>query len=217
MGDEDHLALPPFQELREPPYGNDVEIVRRFVEKEHHRPGDEDLCKVEAHLETAAQFPRVRGELVLGEAEPREHRLRLVRLVATIVAHGKVEARLGEDGPFAEGDVLGEMADGVAPGNMDLPRIGRLFPEYHPEKGRLTRPVAPNEPEALPRPDGKARPVEECLGPVGLGKVIDDKHGSARKALYINADRRKVQWREDAGLWVIGYWFRDKSLYSHHP
>ena len=73
--------------------------------------------------------------------------------------------------------MLGQVPDLIAPGDDYLARIRPLLPQYHPEKGCLARTVAPDKPEALTGPDGKARLPEKRLGAVGFGKVVYDQHG----------------------------------------
>ena len=97
VADQDDGVGPCGQELLQPLYRLDVQVVGRLVQQEHVGPAQEELGQLDAHAPPAGELARGPVEVCAGEAQPLERALRLRPVVVTphqVVAVGLVRELL---------------------------------------------------------------------------------------------------------------------------
>jgi hypothetical protein len=110
------------------------------------------------------------------------------QLVLQVGDVGRAPQHLGDDGPLdLLGQLLGQVADAAAPGDVDLTRIGLLQADDDLQDRGLADAVAADErdPPARHQPDRHVG--EEGAPTVGLGQPGDRDH--ARAAAWSRAQR----------------------------
>ena len=74
MADDDDRTVVGLQETLEPRHALQIQVVRRFVEKQYVRMGEQRLHECQSHLPTPRELVRVSPEVALLEPQPSQHR-----------------------------------------------------------------------------------------------------------------------------------------------
>jgi hypothetical protein len=172
VGDEDEPAPEGGQPGLQPGDGLHVEVVGGLVEHEevdllHQHPGQGDPL----------DLPPGQGADVVaghaGHAQVVEDGRRLPTVLPArgaaraqvLPARGAARAQVGADrlagGPGRQGRLLVEVADAHVPAPADGAVLGLGRPGQDPEQGRLARPVAADDAEAVAAADGDRQLLEQ--------------------------------------------------------
>ena len=191
----------------EPQQRLEIEMVRRLVEQQERRLGDEQAREVRAHHPTAGESLRELVSVAFLEAEAGEDFLgaRLERVVDVEVVLGRLEffsaRRYMKDRFLARGRAfLGQVAKGKAALHGDLAVVGRLLIEDDGEERGFPRAVGAHQSDAvaavdLERDVFKKHPSGEGLRDIGEEKHVGVRTGSLPAGLSmqgLTSGRRNV-------------------------
>ena len=176
MRNQEHFALPRAQKATEPAHGNNVQVVRRFVQQKHVRFRRQDLRQIQTDLETARQKHRVFLHALFVKAKTKKNRLDLVFFEPAVLIHLEHAARFFVNCRVRELDVLLQIANRIALRDVDVTAIEAFLPENHLEKGRFAATVATNKTDAFMVGNKHASAIQKDLHAKRLRYILNLNH-----------------------------------------
>ena len=178
MRNQKHFAFPRAQKTAEPTHGDNVQIVRRFVQQEHVRLARQHLRQIQTNLETARQKHRTLVHALFVKTETEQNRLDLVFFEPAVFIHLEHAARFFVNRRMRKVDVLLQIANRVALGNVNVTTIDAFLAKNHLEKGRFTATIAPDKANAFVVRHKHARTVQKDLHAKRFRNVLYLNHST---------------------------------------